>query len=111
MREPKPTIHYIGLISTQRANSEVKRKPDNQHVKVFLQSAKYTLKRTKKPVYIFCKFQLEKLKEEFGDRLIYEYDESNNWWVCRLKKDEKKKTLASTLIESAMKEEGKKNAN
>ena len=89
MRELKPTIHYMGLINVQKANSEIKRKPNNQHVKSFLSGVRKQLIKTKKPVYIYCSFQLEKLKEEFGDRLVYKYDAANNWWICRLNKEDK----------------------
>lgn len=81
--------HYHGLLENEKANSEIKRKPNNQHVTAFLSGAKRQLLRTKRPVYLYCQFQLEKLKAEFGDRLIYEYDEVNQWWKCYLKKEGK----------------------
>ena len=80
---------YYGFIGSVKAIHREKQKPNTQQVNSFLKGTRNQLIKTKKPVYVYCQFQLDKLISEFGDRLIYEYDENNNWWKCHLKKEGK----------------------
>ena len=80
---------YQEFIQCELPTHTKKRRPNNRHVESFLTDVRNQLVTTKKPVCVFCKFQLEKLKNEFGDRLEYKYDAANKWWVCKLKKEGK----------------------
>ena len=71
----------------ERPNSKIKRKPNNRHVNAFISDAREQLLR-KKSVWVYDKSQLEELKLEFGDELLYKYNDRNNYWLCYLKEED-----------------------
>lgn len=70
-------------INVEKANSKIKRKPNNMQVSAFISDCRKELLKNHS-VFVYNEYQLEELKLEFGDNLICKYNHENKYWTCKL---------------------------